>query len=476
MTESLVAAINQALHEPEPTARVDGIKLAVSRQLEEIERGIKVKHTEYFNNTIAPDMIVQWPREKRERFVFLRANQHREWLQEDIKTVGQSHPIIVTLSASPSQAEKRIDQDLQQAAHRSDTLVTDPLGVQELSESIDRPAVSLLSQAILRGGRGFLSYQQATNATAVTNEGFRGAEYGRPAPTRVATDLLANLLAEDQASRMTRVLQSVWEGHGARPADFPGRRDLSGRLTDDDIVFLVDNLTNSDTQFWRRIGRTISLDQLARLLLTDPSENLQYLVSSNADRLTGKAMRLFYDPQRVDEIESQFPRWLVERNCLALRGENWSLYIAPSSVDQLPPAERRDGIPVAQLRERSLNHPVSIGQLELNSGDRVITYASKGMENVIHDDRLIELAESPEVYVHRATLVMRSGRRIICDFTSLTSFGHTSATFTIEELIGSAFPILKDIENEDTRSAIQKLATAPDSNVNLEQMSLDFDF
>jgi hypothetical protein len=259
---------------------------------------------------------------------------------------------------------------------------------------------------------------------------------------------------------MTRVLQSVWEGHGAPPAEFPGRRDLSGQLTDDDIAFLVDNLTTDDPRFWRRIGRTLSLEQLSHLSLADPSVNLQRLVASNADRLTGKAMRLLHEPPRVDEADiPQVPRWLIARGCLTLRGEDWSLYIASNSVDQLPRAEQRDGIAVSRLRDRSVSQSVIIGQLELSSGDRVITYASRGMENVINDDRLLNLAESPDVLIHRATLVLRSGRRIVCDFTSLTALGHTSATFPLDELIGSAFALLKDIDDEDMRNTRVKLAS-----------------
>ncbi|MFG1697257.1 hypothetical protein [Nonomuraea sp. NPDC049309] len=471
MTESFVAAIDRALGEPEPGARVSSIKTAVSRQLEGMERGLRIKHTEYFNNTIAPDMIVKWPAEKRERFVFLRANQHPAWLEEDVKIVGQSHPIIVTLQATALPTAS----DLQNSAQSTDTLVTDPLGVQELAREPERPAIGLLSQAILRGGRGILGRQQATNATTITDQGFRGAERGITAPTRSATDLIADLLTDDQASRMTRVLQSVWEGHGARPADFPGRRDLSGRLTDEDVAFLIDNLTADDPQFWRRIGRTINLDQLSRLALSDPSANLQRLVAANADRLTGKAMRLLHEPPRVDEADiTQVPRWLISRGCLILRGEDWSLYIAANTVDQLPRAEQRQGIAVSRLRERSLHQPVHIGQLELSSGDRVITYASRGMENVINDERLIELAESPDVLIHRATLVLPSGRRIICDFSSLTAFGQTSATFPIEELVGSALPVLKDIDDAETQTAIRALASAP-APPDTEQLTFDFD-
>ncbi|MEU8363865.1 hypothetical protein AB0C27_48385 [Nonomuraea sp. NPDC048882] len=472
MTESFVAAIDQALHEPEPSARVDGIKLAVSRQLEGIERGLRIKHTEYFNNSIAPDMIVEWPREDRKRFVFLRANQHPKWLEEDVKIVGQSHPIIVTLQSTTSADP---ENGLQQAARGSDTLVTDPVGVQELVQGRERLAVALLSQAVLRGGRGLLGHDEATNATTVLNDGFLAAERGAVLPTRNATALFAKLLADEQAGRMTRVLQSVWEGHGAPPADFPGRRDLSGRLTDNDIAFLVENLTTDDAHFWRRIGRALTLDQLSRLSLADPSVNLQRLVASNADRLTGKAMRLFHEPQRVDEVDvQQVPRWLIARGCLTLRGEDWSLYIAPNSVDQLPRPEQRDGIPVSRLRARSLSRSVTIGHLELTSGDRIITYASRGMENVINDDRLIDLAESPDVLIHRATVVLSGGRRIVCDFTTLTAQGHTSATFPLDELIGSAFLLLKDIDHEATLAAIRDLTTAP-TVPDAEQLSLDLD-
>jgi hypothetical protein len=70
------------------------------------------------------------------------------------------------------------ENGLQRTAQDSDTLVTDPLGVQELAQGRERPAVALLSQAVLRGGRGLLSHERATTATTVMNDGFHAAERG----------------------------------------------------------------------------------------------------------------------------------------------------------------------------------------------------------------------------------------------------------------------------------------------------------
>ena len=63
MPQELTAALASAYRHKEPEERVEAIKLAVSRQLEETDSGIKVRHTEYFNSSIAPDLVLRWPRE-----------------------------------------------------------------------------------------------------------------------------------------------------------------------------------------------------------------------------------------------------------------------------------------------------------------------------------------------------------------------------------------------------------------------------
>jgi hypothetical protein len=96
------------------------------------------------------------------------------------------------------------------------------------------------------------------------------------------------------------------------------------------------------------------------------------------------------------------------------------------------------------------------------------------MGNVINDDQLSELAERPDVLIRRATLVLPGGRRIVCDFTSLTAFGQTSATFAIEVLIGTTHLVLKDIDDADMQTATRALSSAPERPA-AEQMTLDFD-
>ena len=66
-----------------------------------------------------------------------------------------------------------------------------------------------MAQAVLRGGRGVLDEQITRTAISSTVAGFQGAERVSLPATRRATQLIATLLQADQASRLSRVLQSV---------------------------------------------------------------------------------------------------------------------------------------------------------------------------------------------------------------------------------------------------------------------------
>jgi hypothetical protein len=82
-------------------------------------------------------------------------------------------------------------------------------------------------------------------------------------------------------------------------------------------------LQAAEIPFLVPIGRTVSTDLLAGVEVADPSPNLQALVSASLDLLLAKGVRLVDEPYRLSEPED-FPRWIVTRKSLALRGLNWT--------------------------------------------------------------------------------------------------------------------------------------------------------
>jgi hypothetical protein len=367
-------------------------------------------------------------------------------------------------------------RQLLEAARAVDTLVADPGGVEELGDrGGSRATGSLLAQAILRGGRGFLDHASAMTASEITSDGFDAAQHLEDVGTRRATEYLTDLLKPEQSGRMVRVLQSVWEGYGGSPADFPGGKNLSGKLTDEDLEFLISNLSAADMEFWRRLGGSITVAQLARLDIPEPSPNLNRLVNANVDRLMVRGMRILFEAEQFGEdAEATPPSWSIRRRNLSLRGSGWTGYIAAKSVDELPRHERWNGISVDSLRERATRNNSRIANVDLDTGNRFIGYSSKEDADVTGDDELLQLAARPDAKVHRATVTLPGGRRLVCGFSTLTASGHTSATFTLNELISVAIPLLVD-PNEAEMANVMEIAKSPNVTLQGEQEMLEFD-
>lgn len=450
--------LRQAFDHPRADDRIAGVKRVVTNRLLLIDRNVDVKWTDYFNHTLAPDMVLRWPRNDRERHVFLRASSHLDWLAQDLKYVAAGQPILLSLAPPETLPEDNdLAKKLQNEASKAETLITDPGALDEISGARARsPIGSTLSQAVIRGGKGLFQQEDAERASLVTASGFDAAENLDAPQTRVATDLMTLLLEPAQAGRMTRMLQAIWEGHGGSLTDFPGRPDFAGPLTDDDVVYLLDTLESEDTGFWRSVGRTLTLAQLSRLTLEDPSVGLQRLVTANLDRLVAKAFRVRSDlPMEVAET----PRWLVSQGCLALRGQDWTAYVAPNKVEELPAAELRDGVGVESLRARTASRNLQVGNVQLRKGQVAITYETTENVSVVNDQDLTQLAGS-NAQVVRATVAVAGGRRLVCDFTTATANGHTRATFGAAELIRTALLLFLELE-EDERDVVAALLDTP---------------
>lgn len=459
-TESLRLAFERPLADD----RIHGVKQVVTSRLLGIDRNIVVKWTDYFNHSLAPDMVLNWPRESRERHVFLRPSAHLSWLAQDLKQIGAGHPILLSLAVpEPGSGSTDSTERLQDDASASETLITDPTALDAINTSKrDKPIVEILSQAVLQGGKGFIQRADAERASSVTAGGFEAAEGLDALGTKMATDLMETLLEPSQAGRMTRMLQAVWEGHGGSLTDFPGRPDFSGPLTDDDVVYLLDTIETEDADFWRSVGRTMTLAQLARLKIADPSTGLQRLVAANLDRLIAKAFCVRSD---LAMEEAETPRWLIAQGCLAMRGGDWTAYVAPSKIDELPEPQTRDGVGVQALRKRTSERKLDVGNVQLRKGDLAITYETTGRANVVNDHDLTQLATS-KAQVVRATVSLAGGRRLICDFTTATASGHTRALFGVAELMRTAIPIFMEL-SEDEAFKVGELLTVPDEQATL---------
>jgi hypothetical protein len=446
-------AITAAGDKSDPLDRITAIKRAVTSEIRAADPSVSVKFTEYFNHSFAPDMVLHWPTENRERLLFVRPNASERWLLNGLRFVSTHHPLVFTLEDLPSEGPSpSLDSSrrvLREEARATDTWITDPSGIAAISSVRSRESsLGLLSQALVRGGRGVAGGDEITDLTEKTQAGFVASAQLSELPTRAAVKAIENNLDAEQSARLTRVLRAVWEGHGGSSSRFP-KAESVGHLTDDDLSYLLTAMDDAPSDFWRRIGRTITTAQLARVRVEDPSASLQALVLANLEHLQAKGIRVIGEPFRLGESD-EIPRWLISKGCLALRGLNWTAYVAARRAEEMPPADDSRAPDLTTLKGRATEVSSPITQIQFGRDDRAVTYESKDGTDVLDDPGLQQVAADLRITaVERAVAALEGDRSVGLDFSKKTAIGPTSAVFPLGTLVRSVLPLLSDLDEEE---------------------------
>lgn len=467
MSARSASLLSAAFDYRDPEDQVRALKTLVANELLATDPRGELRFTEFFNHSFAPDMILSWSGDARERQVFLRTNNDPLWLAEDLHWLAQCRPIVI--SVAPDWPADESLFELSNTANRLDTLVTDIGGLNGIHPQ-DGAVVNHLAHAVVRGGRGLLNEEGALNVSDAIVGGFTGASQLDRVLTEGAVEAAAIVLEPLEAGRLTRVLQAVWEGNGGRLADFPALT-VAGALAPDDLELLVEIAATDSLAFWRDVGRQLTLSDLISLTMSDPAGNLQSLVTANLDVLQARAMVVLDDPLHPAET-GRVPRWRIEGECLALTGWGWTAYFA-ASRDDLPPPEDQPDVPLQELRIRSHASRLRISNIQVRRPDLAITFEATGSRNVIDSKDVQDLAGRDDAVAVSATVGLRSSRRLTCDIRRGVAGGQTSATFDMREFCESALPLLRDISRQQAEEMRSILHLRPAEPEQLELFRLD---
>ncbi|WP_433325732.1 hypothetical protein [Spirillospora sp. CA-294931] len=457
MSGQFGTALRHALEFDSPDRRIDSLKTSVSNVLRSGDPSVRVRKTEYFNHTFVPDLVLTWPEEKRERLVFLRTNPNPEWLAADLKVIASSHPIMFTLDDFGSEHGSSAHEGLMAAAKEARALITEPDAIEEFV-SPRTPITAVLTHAVIRGGLGLVDEQTARGATESAIAGLSAAESLEAGPIRSALAAAEGMLDDEQASRLSRLYQVVWEGKGGSPENFPSSRKLAGPITGKDLSLILATLTSEDVQFWRRIGRSIGLEQVVAIG-PESGPNLGRLVQANLDRLEARGARVF--GQSTSDSEEQQANWGVEKGCLALHGDGWIAYFAARS-NELPPSEARRGVAVNTLIDgiRQLN--VRMTDVKVQQANFAISIEAVGDADVVDSPDFGQLVARGDSVAQVAAIAMASKRNLIADFITGTAMGHTNATFPLTELAQAAVRLLLELSHRHVPDADVRLVSGRD--------------
>ncbi len=379
---------------------------------------------------------------------------------------------MMTLSAGQQDGPM---QEVASLAKRENTLITEPGTLEALTQAKrDKPVVGLLGSALLQGGRGVISEASVGNVVSTTSSGFEAAQAVSKQPTQEAAVLLNDILDHRQSERLTRILRFFWEGHGGAASDFPVASDVAAQLTGTDLRYLLDGIDSNDEALWRRMGRSLSLDLLTRIPPNDLPDAFQKLVTANAGSLSAKAVRVAKTEVRLGDPDDVF-EWFLSGGNLALRGSNFTAYIAATSVESLPTVPLLDGPSISTLRERAQSQSLNVGVVRRTIGTPLSHTSRFPKSNLSSDEDLVNVsgALGLATRVAEATVIL-DGRRLICDFEESTAKGHTNATFPVSDLVRVAIPLMQSVD-ESTREKLVDLGTqpivGPDGG---EQLVIDF--
>jgi hypothetical protein len=444
------------------SGRISVIKRAVKEEVRSVDPTVSVRFTDYFNNSIAPDMVLQWPNESKERLLFVRPTASASWLLNELRFVSSHHPLVFTLedfgAAEDDNRHESARQSLAEAASAANTWITDASGTEAMSGVRTQSLpLGLLGQAMVRGGRGISDGTEMSKLATDTEGGFAGASTLSSSAIRSAVVAIERHLDVEQSGRITRLLRAAWEGNGGDSAQFPITTTI-GRLTEEDLSYILRITSEGSGKFWRGIGRAVNTELLARAQVEDPSPNFQALVSENLDILQAKGVRLIDEPLRFGESADP-PRWIVARGCLALRGANWTAYVAARLIDEFPPADEASLPDLRILRQRASVSHVSITQVQFGRGDREFTYESRDGGAVLDDPGIsAAIADLQVTDIDGAVAALSGGGTAKIDFAAKTASGPTSSTFPLGTLVRSTLPLLADFMPEEQAEIRHALA------------------
>jgi hypothetical protein len=426
----------------DPSERISAIKGVVIEKLRATDSRMRIEMTDHFNHSFVPDLVLSWPGQTEKRRVFLRTS-YRTWdLLRDVDLLSDERPILMPLVPIREHPDEA-DSALQARTQESRTLVTDPYGLEAFDEEREAaPVVSLLTHAVLQGGRGLISSRRAHEISGQVGAGFSGARAANYDATSVAVAVAETTLDSHRASQMNRLLHALWIGSGAPPSAFPGATGVTAALDEEALRFILEMPDLDDDVFWSRLGLSVTTERLCELVDFSGNANLQRLLRFGAHRLTAKACRVVPTPQYADDGP---PRWSIASRTLTLQSSRHRIHFAPRSVGELPENSQAGGaVSVPELKTRAEAAAVDVAEVRLTDGDATLTYGAAERPDVAQDEFLsavVALLDNS----HVASVVARVGsgsRTVRCTFGTGTGAGNSSARYYVAELATIAAPLL----------------------------------
>ncbi|WP_329163123.1 hypothetical protein OHA63_37900 [Streptomyces anulatus] len=220
-----------------------------------------------------------------------------------------------------------------------------------------------MSRSVLEGGRGTLDRPATEEFLNTVVQGAEAARAGERVPTRDAVDALTAQMTTDVADRMSAFLAALWQGGGSTLASFPAPQRGVGHLDETALMYLLESEDITDTAFWNRVVRMISLPTLLRTPAAGTG-NLQYLMREAIRLWTSRVCMIV--PGAADADISPW-RWTVKAGQLILQTPRFHVLVAQSQR-QLPSGQEHNLPRLDEVRNRADRFGIPLTSLRMVDG------------------------------------------------------------------------------------------------------------
>jgi len=452
--------ILNGLFDPSPAESIFRVKNAVAKELSALDATAKIRSTNHFNHTFAPDFVMTWPDETSRR-VYLRLTYDLDALVDDVALIDSNDPLIFGLTSPESEeAQPAIDE----AIADTNAMFTEPSALERLIDRKQSDATAnMLSNALAQGGRGTFVADQAVELADVVARGFDAAAKVEFEPTADAVELLSNRLDGTQAWRLNRVLQAVWEGSNGSLSQFPGGADTSGRLNSESLSYLVKYMQTDDMGFWKRVGRGLRLSDLESLDFDTDFENVQHLIGANLDVIAARAVVVKSDPLGLDPaVEGELFHWKRRGRHVSFEAPNLFAILGSAKKD-LDDVDRDKAKAVSVERFIERSQDFDLLEVSLHSGPEQIS--AKIDEGVISVERLRGLSATFEDAGEVAqAIVATSSGRVNVALAERAGTGVTRSNILLADLVATTVCLVEDLAAEHRDPLMKFLAYEKDDS------------
>jgi hypothetical protein len=455
------SAVEQALSHERGSDIIEGVKNAVAREFETLDPAAEIETTEYFNHSYVPDLVVRWNEGGRweERSVFLRFTLRAAALGGDVRALGSTGPIVLTLREDDDELARQSIR--REVADSPALLVTDVPALDEAASVGNTrqgsPLLSLVRANIVRGARGLLDSEvvgqlaESAAPTAPTDD-----EHGNELSLQRFASLVEALFLSDAATRLQRAANLVKIGlsEDANQLIISEGEDslIGGRLSDAELRVLLPYLLaapeiTESRVYWSYIGSMMDLDRLETMASNLSDIDLTPLVAANLNSWSASRASLTWWADGEDTREDERATgWRIHAGILSLGIGNWRLHLAHDGrklrgrTDSL--MARWDDLSGAlqnfELARVSLRGVVRTVDVEAERDSNVRSDVVTIRES-IEDDFLVPVAEVRDP-------ASDSAATIEADFTKMLAMASTRVSLralarVALELLGHRYPV-----------------------------------